>query len=164
MNIARLLLSSLAWTILSLPATAAESPRLALWITEPIGTSSGIQCNFADADSIKLPVMAPTLTEQNVSAWERSTARWTIDAAMFASTAELEEHCFILAIDGKAIESGAVLANHTARLTGYPTLSVIHRDKVLDLQLLSSNHGSHMRLKHVDALDSVLGSKPAPQK
>jgi hypothetical protein len=145
-------------------AFAADGPRLALWITEPIGATSGSQCDLARIPlpgvPFPLPETPPTLTERDVNAWDSTTARWTLNPARFAASdagQKLEDHCFVLALDGKPASSGIVLSSHSARLTGLPTITAIRKDNTLVLELLSSYHGSSMRHLHVEALDSVLG-------
>jgi len=155
-------------------AAAADTSRLAVWITEPIGTTSGIQCDLeASPGSVgrllemPLPAMPPTLTERDVSAWDGTTARWTLDAERFTgseSAQKLQDHCFLLAIDGKLVGSGIALSEYSARLTGFPTLIIMNRNNVLALELLSSNHGTQMRHIHYEAIDAVLRGKATQQK
>lgn len=148
---------------------AAEQPRLALWITEPIGTSSGSKCNLnlSAADAAKLPVTSPTLTERDVIAWNPSTARWKLDPARFTDNEhaqQLKDHCFILAIDGKPAASGMALAEYSARLSGFPTMIILSRNNALELELLSNNHGGMMRHLHADALGNILRQKNTKEK
>ncbi|KIF81697.1 hypothetical protein [Noviherbaspirillum autotrophicum] len=155
-------------------AAAADSARLALWITDPVGTTSGIQCDLEASpasagrlQAMPLPTTPPTLTERDVIAWNRSNGRWTLDSARFIgieSAQRLQDHCFLLAIDGKPVSSGIVLSEYSARLTGFPTLIVINRNDALTFELLSSNHGAHMRHLHAEALDAVLHEKAVQEK
>jgi hypothetical protein len=155
-------------------AAAADAARLALWIADPIGTSSGIDCDLEASPAsagrllaMPLPVAPPTLTELDVIAWNRSNGRWSLDPARFAgieSAQKLQDRCFLLAIDGKLVSSGIVLSEYSARLTGFPTLIVINRNNALSLELLSSNHGSRIRLLHPEAIDTVLRQKDPQQK
>lgn len=145
-------------------AAAADIPRLALWITAPIGTSNGVQCHLpeASANTQNLPEIQPTLTDHDITEWNPDNARWILNPALFTLqdiVQKLQDHCFVLAIDGKVISSGVVLSSHSARLTGFPTLSVYSQNNALYLQLTSGNHGSHSRLIHVDALNAVLGQR-----
>jgi hypothetical protein len=141
-------------------ASNADTPRLAFWVTEPIGATSGSQCMLPASAS--QPSTPPTITERDVKAWNRETGKWTLDvtgAAIGAAAQKLQDRCFVLAIDGKLINSGVVLSSHSARLTGFPTVSMIILNDALDLQLTSSNHDKSMRLLHVDMLDAVLRLK-----
>lgn len=155
-------------------AASADAARLAVWITDPVGTTSGIQCDLeaspASAGTLEatpLPGTPPTLTERDVVAWNKSNGRWTLDTARFAgseSAQRLQDHCFLLAIDGKLLSSGIVLSEYSARLTGFPTLIVINRNDVLTFELLSSNHGTSIRHLHAEALDAVFRGKSTQQK
>lgn len=163
MNTMTLFLVSLAFSATS----AADSTRLKLWVTDAIDAINGNQCNLTTSltASSSLPVTHPTLTEQDVTAWNADNGRWTLNPARFSSSdvrQKLQDHCFVLAIDSKMISSGIVLSSHSARLTGFPTISLIDNNNTLDLQLTSSNHGSHMRLIHVDVLNAMLGQHPEP--
>lgn len=167
-------LSLLSGLVFAASAAAADTPRLAVWITDSVGTTSGIQCDLEASSSsagalraTPLPTTPPALTERDVIAWNRSNGRWTLDPARFAGIASaqrLQDHCFLLAIDGQLISSGIVLSEYSARLTGFPTLIVVNRDDKLTLELLSSNHGTRIRLLHAEALDAVLREKTVQQK
>lgn len=154
--------------IFSAAAIADDTPRLALWLTDSIGASSGDKCDLTTSqiDASGLLATKPILTESDVVAWNRETGRSTLNPVRFSSTDEqtLQDHCFVLAVDGKPISSGMLLSSHSARLTGFPTISIISHNNALDLQLTSGNHGNHMRLLHVDALDAVLRQKARPQQ
>lgn len=134
-----------------------------LWITDPIGVTNGSQCHLPviPAAIPSLPTVQPTLTEHDVTQWNADNGRWTLNPDRFAGAAvqDLQDHCFVLAIDGKLIRSGVVLSSHTARLTGFPTLSVYSKNNALNLQLTSGNLGGHSRLIHIDSLDAVLGQR-----
>lgn len=167
-------LCSLSGLVFAASAAASDATRLAVWVTDPIGTTSGIQCDLeaspASAGRLQAtprPSTQPTVTERDVIAWNRSTGRWTLDPARFASiesAQRLQDHCFLLAIDGKLVSSGIVLSEYSARLAGFTTLIVLHRDDVLTFELLSSNHGTGMRHLHAEALDAVLREKPEQQE
>lgn len=168
-QVTRLLGSMTASLIFAASVAAAEQPRLALWITEPIGATDGSRCNLhsASADTVPLPVVAPTLTERDIRAWDPQTARWTLDPAHFSgneSAQKLRDHCFILALDGKAVSSGMALSEHSARLSGFPTLIVMNRNGAIVLELLSSNHGSTMRHLYVEALGNILRQQATTEK
>ena len=139
-------------------AASAQAPRLALSVTDPIGTSDGSQCVRAEATAAQASL---ALTEKDVRAWSPYGARWTLDPARFPASIgdRLADHCFILTIDGKTINSGVVLWVDTPRLTGYPTLNVIPHDGALTLQLTSGNHGTYVRAIHAQAIEDVLGNK-----
>lgn len=151
----------LAILVFSTATPAPAASRLALWVTDPIGATSGIQCVLAPSPAglPELPAAQPTLTEQDVSAWNPDNACLTLDPARFAgrdTLQKLADHCFVLAIDGKLISSGVVLSSHSARLTGFPSIVVYNGDHELYLQLISSNRGSHTRPIHIEALNEVL--------
>lgn len=168
-NRARLgaLLGKLCLCLLLAPGlAAAQTPRLVLSITQPIGASDGSQCLREDIPAI--PQASLTFTENDVTGWSPGDARWTLDPARFSESAtghEMSGHCFVLTIDGQAVSRGLALWVYTARLTGYPTLNIIPKDGVLILQLTSGNHRG-IRLLHAQELDAILGSRirrdPAP--
>lgn len=140
----------------------AATPRLALWVTDSIGTVSGDKCILASPPTgeDRLPTIAPTLTEQDVIAWSADNASWTLNPASFASgdaRQKLLDHCFVLAVDGRQISSGVILSSYSARLTRYPTIIVNDKNHSLSLQLTSGNRGGQLQLLHVDELDAVLG-------
>ena len=147
------------------PTTPAAPPRLALWITDSIGTTDASLCDLVTLPAVapSLPTTPPTLTERDVSAWHPQQGRWSLDPARYvgyAAAQKLQDHCFVLAIDGKFVSSGVALSSYSERLTGFTTLIITTRDDALDLQMLSSNHGRYMRLIHVEAIDAVLGQRP----
>jgi hypothetical protein len=155
----------LACLALSATAAAADAPRLMLWATDSMGTPDGAQCALPTSPSPALPASAPTLTEQDVTTWDARNARWTLNPTKFTPAAivsMLQDHCYLLVLDGKLISSGVLLSGHSARLTGFDTISVYTRNNAPYLQLTSGNHGSHSRLIHVDALQAVLGQRTEP--
>lgn len=163
-NIMKTATLSLAGLAFCTAVCAAEPPRLMLWITDPIGVTNGSQCHqpVIPATPQNLPAAQPTLTEHDVTRWNTGNGRWTLNPDRFARSdaiQKLQDHCFVLAIDGKLISSGVVLSSHSARLTGFPTLSVYSQNNALDLQLTSGNHGRHSRVIHLDSLDAVLGQR-----
>lgn len=148
-------------------SAVADTTRLALWVTDSIGATSGAQCNLQkpSTPSPSLPATEPTLTENDVTAWDAENGRWILNPARYSgvdTAQKLQDRCFVLAIDGKLISSGVVLSSHSARLTRFPTLSVYNRDHALDLRLTSGNRGSQSTLIHVDALNDVLGRGAKP--
>ena len=154
---------------ISAAATPAAPARLQLWVTDSLGMGNGDKCAILGrsglADAPALPTTRPTVTEKDVVAWKAGNASWTLDPARFAGIEaglKLQDHCFVLAIDGRMISAGLVLSSHSARLTGFPTLSVSNRGERLELQLASGNHGRYARPIHVELLDAVLGSIAAP--
>lgn len=150
-----LLMSMLAFSV-----NAAEPERLALWVTEPIGMTNGSQCVLQP--SAALPSTPPALTEKDVAAWNPTEGKWKLDPTRFAgdqAAGNLQDRCFVLAIDGKLVNSGLALAPYSARLSGFPTLIVSNKGNEVTLQLLSGNHGTRMRLLHTDALGQVFQSK-----
>jgi hypothetical protein len=155
-------------SILVCSATAcfAGSPRLALWVTDPIGVKPAEVCS-PDSPSARaggLPATAPTVTELDVTAWSRDNGRWTLNPERFArsdAAPKLRDHCFVLAIDGKLVTRGVMLSSHSARLTRFPTISVYEGDHTAYLRLTSGNQGEGSRLIHAEALDAVLGTSGA---
>ena len=140
-------------------AFAAE--RLSLWITTPIGATDAKMCHNS-ATTQTLPTVAPTLSEQDVTRWDRSTAHWTLNPKRFAHSdvvAALGDHCFVLAIDGRLIETGVVLSSSTARSIDFASLLVYERDGQIDLMLTSNVKSQARNAIHVDALDAVLQNK-----
>jgi len=164
-----LVLAGLALCGATAGVAAAPQARLALWVTEPVGATNASQCKLAPAPGMpfSLPATAPSLTERDVSDWHPDTARWFLDPARFAGAAaaqELQDHCFVLAIDGKALSSGVMLSSHSARLTDFPTISVATADSAISLQLFSGYQGRPMQPIHVEALDAVLGQRANLQR
>lgn len=148
-----LLLSLLACS----SASAAEVPRLALWITDPIGLKPVEVCAQPLAPGMELPVTAPSLTDRDVTGWNRDSGRWTFSPASLAGgESRLKDHCFVLAIDGRLVSRGVVLSSHSARLVEFPVISVHDHDHATDLRLTSGNNGLGARRIHVEALDAVL--------
>ena len=150
--------------VFSTAASAADAPRLMLWVTDSIGASNAAQCKLAELPAPSLPTKAPTLTEQDVAAWNAHSARWTLNPTRFTGSDAahtLQDHCFVLAIDGKLVSSGVVLSLYSARLITFPTLSVLSQDKAVTLQLNSGHQGNRSQPIHVDALDAVLAQRPA---
>jgi hypothetical protein len=150
--------------VISVNAAAVDAPRLMLWVTDSIGASNAAQCKQEELPAPKLPTRAPTLTEQDVAAWDAHSARWTLKPSRFATADaahNLQDHCFVLAIDGKLVSSGAVLSSHSARLITFPTLSVLTQNNAVSLQLNSGHRGPRSQPIHVDALDAVLARLPA---
>lgn len=160
---------SKAWVLLaglafSAGVLAADAPRLTLWVTDSISTTHITQCHIPanSLASVDLPTSLPTLTESDVSAWDPARGLWTLPPARFAAQGrnKLEDHCFMLAIDGKLISSGVVLSSHSARLTRIPTISVYTRSNRVELQLIAGYDGNQRRLIHGDKLNEVLRDKP----
>ena len=150
---------------LSASAAATDAPRLMLWVTDSIGTGNADQCKLAKLPAATLPTRAPTLTEQDVTAWDAHSARWRLNPTRFtaANAAHtLQDHCFVLAIDGKLVSSGVVLSSYSARLITFPTLSVSSQNNVLSLQLNSGHQGDRSQPNNVEALDAVLAQRPRP--
>ncbi len=148
--------------VFSTTASAGGAARLMLWVTDSMGTTDGAQCALPSSPTRALPTRAPTLTEQDVTTWDAKNARWTLNPTKFTPAAivsTLQDHCYLLVLDGKLVSSGVLLSGHSARLTGFDTLSVYTQNHAPYLQLTSGNHGSHSRLIHVDALQAVLGQR-----
>ena len=158
----------LAGLALSAAAPAADRVRLELWVTDPIGPSSGAQCHLPASPTTapSLPTSVPTLTEHDVIAWNPEQGRWTLDPSRFSGSEaarKLQDRCFVLAIDGQPVTSGVVLSSHSARLTRIPTLALSTRKGSLELRLTSGLGGSQAPLLHVDALDAVLARRTDAQ-
>lgn len=139
----------------------AEPVRLSLKITAPIGATNGSHC-VEEAPQAASTQSSLTLTEQDVVNWNEKSSTWTLDPKRFSGSKggwKLADHCYELAIDGKTLSKGLLLWRHSARLTGFDVLDMVESDSTLQLQLLSSNHGSHIRQIHRDELNSVLGNK-----
>lgn len=138
---------------LSFSAAASDVPRLSLWITDSIGLNDVHHCTQPSAST--LPATEATLTESNVTAWNKENGRWTLDPSRYSGVDgahKLQDRCFVLAIDGKLLSSGVVLSSYSARLIKQPTLVIINHDHLLDLQLRDSQSS----LVHVGALNEVL--------
>lgn len=154
----------LASMALSVAAFAAPAPRLALWVTESMGTGPGDNCKpwMTPKEATGLPSTPPTVTERDVVDWDSKRARWTLDSKRFPvsdAARKLHDHSFVLAIDGKFISNGVMLSERTPRMTGFPTINVYQHDNGLYFQLTSGNHGNHTSLMYVGALDAALGRR-----
>ena len=144
----------------SATAQSAEvSPRLALWITDPIGATNAAQCH--QMARLRPPAASPTVTERDVTGWDMRNANWTLDPVRHAGAevaGSMTDHCFVLSLDGKLI-SGVVLSLHSARLIRFPTLAVSSRDGVLSLRLLSGFAGEATPPLDSERLDRILHDK-----
>lgn len=142
-------------------ATAADSPRLALWVTETITLSSKIECQSLSDALINLPITQPVLTERDVHRWNVTTGQWTLDPTRYnrdTTVPQLQDHCFVLAIDGKRISSGVILSARSARLTELPVLRVTTHHGMVTLQLTVKEHNAAETLIHRQLLDEVLAN------
>ncbi len=134
-----------------------------LWVTESIGASNATQCKLAEFNAPSLPSGAPTLTEQDVTGWEAKGALWTLNSTRFAVADAghvLNDHCFVLAIDGMLVSSGVVLSSYSARRITFPTISVSNQNLAVTLQLNSGHQGDRSQPIHVSALNSILALRP----
>lgn len=149
-----------ALSIMSSPVLA-ETARLVLTITDPIGPGDASHC----VDGPPRASASLTVTEKDIASWDPDTKTWVLDRGRYsekAGGARLADHCYELAIDGKPISKGLVLWMDSSRLTGFPTLIVTESDSALKLQLLSGNHGSYIRLIYGEDLNRVFREKPRP--
>jgi hypothetical protein len=158
-----LVLVPLSATALEAGETVAE-PRLMLWLTESIGATDASQCNLHTTSNIAhpLPAITPAVTEKDVIAWDLNTVLITLDPARFNSgnaIYALQDHCFILAIEGKMVASGVVLSSYSARYIRFPTLRVFNRKEEIDVQLTSDFTGYNSTPILVNKIDAVLGRK-----
>lgn len=156
-------LLALATTCLGTAALAAPASRLALWITSPVGLTNASECDLtrlAPGAPFALPATPPSLTEDDISDWDPASGRWTLDQTRFPAdemASGLRDHCFVLALDGKPLSSGVILASHSARLIKFPTLSIERHGGTLQLRLLSQHAAPPMaQLLHVEILAEVL--------
>ncbi len=164
MKIPALVLASLT---ISATVTAAEMPRLSLWITDSVGAGNGAECDLSkdSAARSRVPLKPPTLTEDDVAAWNPDTALWTLNPVRVSrsdGSQKLIDHCFVLAIEGKVISSGIVLSSYSARLVRFPTINVFTRQDAVDLQLTLGKSAIQGRPIHVNALDAVLRQSAKP--
>ena len=147
---------------------AAKAPQLKLWITDPLGIDPVEKCLPKEQhQSAPLPDVAPTISELDIVAWDTKTALWSIKKEKLTATESmqnLQDHCFILAIDGVLISHGVALSSYSARLTKIPTLNVFYQDDTITLQLNSENRSSKRKPIHVEVIDRVLGSSAHLQK
>lgn len=144
----------LAWLALLLAAgnASAESPRLTLWITEPVGATNAAHCH---AIAPRIPPGPPDITEHDVTGWDPESAAWILDPNRLSETARMPaDRCFVLALDGKII-SGVILSTHSARLIRFPTLAVDTRKCMLSWRLTSGHGGAAFPLEH-ELLDRIL--------
>ncbi len=158
-KIAVFFLASLAFS-----SASADSARLKLWVTDAISTSNAAQCHLtqSNAEQTRLPTSQPTLTEHDVRDWNPKKGLWSLNPKRFGgkhAARQLQDRCFVLAIDGKLISSGVVLSVHSARLINFPTIRVNKQHKILTLQLNSGNRNTDQHLIHADLLDAVLSQR-----
>lgn len=157
MHLLKLAAASLVWMAGS---ALAQAPQMLLSLGPHTEAPDGAACA---AVMSRPDAVTQRLTEADVTGWHAEHGRMALDPARFPADASLPglmDRCFTLAIDGQVIETGLALSVNTSLLTGYPTLNVIAKNGVVELQLTSSNHGRHMRLVHRDALQAVL-AQPA---
>lgn len=143
----------LAILLLLLVALPAHAQRLSLSIGARF-PGNGAECVEAPAS----PFAATTrIGEGDVAEWSASNAKWKLDPSRFPASAahDITDRCFELAIDGRLLERGLVLSSHSARLTGFATISVSRDGGALWLQLTSGNHGMHVRALRVEELDRL---------
>lgn len=142
------------------PAHATPA-RLSVWATTSPGLGNGEVCRLDPAGLAASGVLAtePTLTERDVLAWDRERVTWTLDPISFAglqSAFGLQDRCFVIAIDGRALTSGIILASHSARLTTLPTLALTYGQDRIKLMLTAGHGGYPPMPAHAEALDGVL--------
>jgi len=146
--------------LLSGVACAGDLPALSLWVTTPIGATNGSQCGVPGA----LPQTAPTLTEQDISAWSSQQQNFEFDGKRFAAKSEyaLVDHCFVLAVKGIELARGLVLSSHSARLSNLPTLYLQRKTTGLQGSFYQMGHGpgNSPQLRHPELLQ-VLAQRPA---
>jgi hypothetical protein len=154
----------LALVLLISAATQAQAQRVQIAITAQISNTSGAQCGLPStvlATALDHP--SPKyliLTEKDIVHWDADKGDMTIPRDRFGDPWRIQDHCFVLAIDGKPVASGMALSSHTARLTRFPILQVITssgdlRSEVV-LRLTSGNEGGAVRPIFRNELDTVL--------
>jgi hypothetical protein len=138
-----------------------QTPRFALWLTGPIGATNAAHCQL-DAAALRAwrPTdgRAPPITEDDIASWDASRASWTLDARKLdelGGAIGITDRCFVLAIDGQAFASGAVLLAFSARLLRFPTIAVEPRDGAATFQLRREFGGTPVPLGQAE-LDRVL--------
>jgi hypothetical protein len=169
----RTVLRSLAPALLAFAALGAQAqaqaqvqaqvqtPRFALWLTGPIGATNAAHCQL-DAAALRAwsPTdgRAPLITEDDIASWDASRASWTLDARKLdelGGAIGITDRCFVLAIDGQAFASGAVLLAFSARLLRFPTIAVEPRGGAATFQLRREFGGTPVPLGQAE-LDRVL--------
>jgi hypothetical protein len=156
----------LALALLISAAAQAQTQRIQLAITAEIGNTSGAQCGLSSA-ALATALDHPSaknliLTEKDIVHWDTDKGDITLPRDRFGDPWRIQDHCFVLTIDGKPVASGMALSSHTARLTRFPILQVITAGSTGDLRngvvlrLTSGNEGGAVRPIFRNELDTVL--------
>jgi hypothetical protein len=106
--------------------------------------------------------MPPAFTEKDVIAWDLNNALITLNPARFnrdKSVNALQDHCFVLAINGERVASGVVLSSYSARYIRFATLRVFSHKEEIAMQLTSDFTGYNSTPILVNKIDAVLGRK-----
>ena len=132
-------------------------PRLALWVTAPLGAGNAAHCSLA----VSAPESPPDLTEANVLTWHPASASWRIDVhGLDARVRQPANHCFVLALDGRYVH-GVILPPQSARLIRFPTLLAETRGGGLTLRLNAAHGGTALPLGYTQ-LDAILQGRRVP--
>lgn len=142
-------------------SSAPQHPvHLSLWVTNTFGLTDGHQC--VQPVGSALPSTSPTLTDEDVFLGDEGLAYWVLDTDAFEapeSEFALTDRCFVLALDGRLIASGVVLASRSERLTALPTLIVDEMGKAVRLRLTVGNGNMPAELLHVKLLHRVFAQR-----
>jgi len=143
-------------------SATAQDHTLALWITEPLGVDSVEKCQSTGQTlPNSLPNTAPIISEKDVIKWDAKMAHWTLKKAKFSQAEAIEkvqDHCFVLALNGKIVSRGVVLSSYSARLTKMPTITTFYHEDALSLQLNAGNVAGIRKTILTKEIDAVLGS------
>lgn len=126
-------------------ASAAQTPRLALWITETIDPTEGGRCVQLQTTEAAIST-APTLTDNDIVLWDEKTYEWFVDPAKFDVSAMYGwlHHCYALALDGVVVSRGIMRSRFDAALSAMPALHLRRR---------TTPQAEHLTLRQVDRHD-----------
>ncbi len=144
--------------VLSIGVYAQETPHIELMILDMFTMQTPQQCD-SQSESFLLMAAAANIriNENDVTAWNPKTARWTLDTKKFDKYTffkEVQNHCFYLSINGEIVANGAVLSSSSARFSSSPTVRVFYTKNGIDLQLVSANSTDAIPI-FVNELNSV---------
>lgn len=149
----------LVWLFCSVTITAEETPRMELMVLDLFTMETPQQCDSQSESFLMMAAAANIkINENDVTAWNPQTARWTLDPNKFTKYKfykEVQDHCFYLSINGGIVANGAILSSHSARLSSSPTVRVFYTQNGIDLQLASGNSSDAQPI-HMDKLNTAL--------
>lgn len=138
----------------------ADDERLQIWVTRALAAADLSQCHRQPAQP--LPETRPTLNAADIRLWVPESASMQLDRYPGLTRDlqwRLQDHCFVMAVDGQFLAAGVILSSNSARLSEQPTLELHAGNGALALQLLGGNSGAIRSPAHVQALQSVFAHR-----